>query len=214
MSDDPCKQNGNAVLLVEGVNDCHVILALCVKYHVPETFGIYECGCDTAAIKRLNALISAPDPPKVVGLVIDADEPDLEGRWVGIRAKLAHYDYKFPENPAPDGTVVEPVSEVPRLGFWLMPNNRDSGMLEDFCSDMIDDTALTGTRECIEFARSRGITTFKMAHYSKAIVHTYLALQDEPGKPLGQSITRQTLRADTSATHAFVAWLTRLFGTS
>ena len=95
-----------------------------------------------------------------------------------------------------------------RLGFWLMPNNQEAGMLEDFCSEIDSrDSCLMGTKECVDFAKVKGITTFKDAHYSKAVVHTYLALQDEPGKPLGQSITANTLRADTSTTRAFVAWL-------
>jgi hypothetical protein len=214
MSASPCKHEGDTVLLVEGVNDCHVILALCVKFELPTTFGIYECGNDDMAIRRLNALISSPRPPRVIGLVIDADDPDLAGRWDRIREKLAHYTYKFPQSPAPEGTIVEPVNENSRLGFWLMPNNRKAGMLEDFCSEMIDDSCLIGIKECVEIAKVKEITTFKDSHYSKAVVHTYLALQDEPGKPLGQSITANTLRADTSTTRAFVAWLNRLFGSA
>jgi hypothetical protein len=93
-----------------------------------------------------------------------------------------------------------------------MPNNQASGMLEDFCCEMIDGSALLGVNDCIDLARAKGITTFKDSHRAKAVVHTFLALQDEPGKPLGQSITANTLRADTSTAQAFVAWLIRLFG--
>jgi hypothetical protein len=214
VSDTWCKHEGERVLLVEGVNDCHVVLAICTRYHVAQTFGVYECGSDFKAVQRLNALIASPEPPQVIGLVIDADDSDPRGRWNGIRAKLAHYDYEFPQSPAPGGTIIEPVSENCRLGFWLMPNNQEAGMLEDFCSEMINDSCLMGTKECVDFAKVKGITTFKDAHYSKAVVHTYLALQDEPGKPLGQSITANTLRADTSTTRAFVAWLSLLFGSS
>ena len=214
MSDAWCKHEGKSVLLVEGENDCHVILALCARYKVPETFGIYQCGNDSSAVKRLNALIASPDPPQVIGLVIDADDPDLEGRWNGIRAKLAHYAYDFPQSPVPEGTIIEPAGEDSRLGFWLMPNNQDAGMLEDFCSQMIDDSCLSSVKDCIALAKVKGITTFKDAHYSKAVVHTYLALQDEPGRPLGLSITVNTLRADTATTRAFVDWLNRLFGSA
>jgi Protein of unknown function (DUF3226) len=213
VSDDPCKHDGPTVLLVEGKDDCHVTLALCVKYEIPETFGIYECGSDKKVIQRLNALISSADAPRIIGLVLDADRPDLGGRWSQIRSKLEHYhSYVLPTSPGPDGTIVEPVDVGPRLGFWLMPNNQNTGMLEDFCADMITEIAITGTRECIDIARTKGITTFKDVHYAKAVVHTFLALQDEPGMPLGQSITAQTLRAETPATRTFVTWLIRLFG--
>ncbi|MFM6310006.1 MAG: DUF3226 domain-containing protein, partial [Dolichospermum sp.] len=55
---DICKQDTDKVLLLEGKNDCHVVMALCKAHQVPETFGIYECGADTEVLKRLNALIS------------------------------------------------------------------------------------------------------------------------------------------------------------
>jgi len=80
MADDFCKHEGDAVLLVEGTNDCHVVLALCAKNSLAETFGIYECGSDVLAIRRLNALIASSKPPLTIGLVIDADDPDLGGR--------------------------------------------------------------------------------------------------------------------------------------
>ena len=43
---DVCKQDTDKVLLVEGSNDCHVVMALCTAHDVLETFGIYECGSD------------------------------------------------------------------------------------------------------------------------------------------------------------------------
>lgn len=213
MAKDWCKHEGDAVLLVEGENDCHVILALCKKYQVPEGFGIYQCGSDSQALKRMNALIAGPNPPGIIGLVIDADNPNLSGRWKSIQRKLSHYGYIFPEAPSRGGTVLASPNEETRLGFWLMPNNQDDGMLEDFCSEMIAANSLETIRECISLARRKNSATFKEAHYSKAIVHTFLALQDEPGRPLGQAITAQTLRPDTATTRDFLAWLNRLFNT-
>ena len=70
---DFCKHEGKKVLLVEGKDDCHVILALCAHFNIPGTFGIYECGSDISLLKRLNALILQPDPPETIGIVIDAD---------------------------------------------------------------------------------------------------------------------------------------------
>jgi hypothetical protein len=211
---DWCRHEGNAVLLVEGENDCHVILALCKKYQVPEAFGIYQCGSDGQALRRMNALIAGPNPPRILGLVIDADNPNLSGRWKSIQGKLSHYGYVFPEAPSLGGTVLDSPSEETCLGFWLMPNNQDDGMLEDFCSEMIAENSLDTVRECIGLAKNKGCATFKEVHYSKAVVHTFLALQDEPGRPLGQAITAQTLKPDTTTAQAFVTWLNRLFVTA
>ena len=209
---DVCRQDTDKVLLVEGDNDCHVVMSLCAAHTVPETFGIYQCGSDKGVLKRLNALIIRPNPPQIIGVMLDADNPSITGRWDSIKSKLKHYNYSFPKNPDSDGTVIEgTLDEKPKLGFWLMPNNQDSGMLEDFCAELAEPLSLAFARECVKQAESRDATTFKAVHRSKAIIHTYLAWHDEPGYPLGRSITTQVLRPHTDIAVKFTDWLTNLF---
>ncbi|NJR17412.1 MAG: hypothetical protein HC785_18020 [Calothrix sp. CSU_2_0] len=207
---DICKQDIDKVLLVEGDNDCHVVMALCAAHTVPQTFGIYQCGSDVGVLKRLNALIVRPNPPQVIGVMLDADN-SVTGRWEGIKGKLKHYNYIFPIKPDAHGTIVESSIDEPKLGFWLMPNNQDSGMLEDFCAELAEPTSLTFARECLEQAMQRNITTFKKVHHSKAVIHTYLAWHDEPGYPLGKAITRQALSPHTDIAVSFTNWLIHLF---
>ncbi|MDJ0620131.1 MAG: hypothetical protein QNJ63_25895 [Calothrix sp. MO_192.B10] len=207
-----CKQDTDKVLLVEGDNDCHVVMALCAAHQVPETFGIYQCGSDVGVLKRLNALIVRPNPPQVIGVMIDADN-SLQGKWDSIKSKLKNnnHSYALSTSPDIDGTIVDSVVDKPKLGFWLMPNNQDSGMLEDFCAELAEPESLLFARECVEQADERKVTTFKEVHRSKAIIHTYLAWHDEPGYPLGKAITRQALRPHTDIAVRFTDWLTRLF---
>jgi hypothetical protein len=73
MMRDPCKYEGKRVLLVEGPDDCHVILALCQYHQLPETFGIYQCDGNTRLLQRLDALI-ALDDKEVIGVVMDTDQ--------------------------------------------------------------------------------------------------------------------------------------------
>lgn len=47
--------------------------------------------------------------------------------------------------------------------------------------------------------------------FSKAVIHTYLAWQDEPDRPLGQAITKQALRPQTDIAVRFTDWLKALF---
>jgi hypothetical protein len=212
---DICKQDTEKVLLVEGDNDCHVVMALCAAHNIPETFGIYQCGSDVGVLKRLNALISRPNPPKTIGVMLDADR-SLAARWDSVRGKLRHYSYPFPVTPSVNGTIVEDISdpllERPKLGFWLMPNNQEPGMLEDFCAELAEPLSIEFARECVEAALKRNATTFKNVHRIKAVIHTYLAWQDEPGYPLGKSITKQSLRPQTAITINFTDWLVALFG--
>ena len=206
-----CKQDTNKVLLVEGDTDCHVVMALCQAHNVPEIFGIYQCGSDDGVLKRLNGLITRPDPPQVIGVMLDADNPSLDGRWKAISKKLQNYSYELPSTPDANGTIVKSNDEEPKLGFWLMPNNQVSGMLEDFCAELADPNSLAFARECVTQAQSRNLTTFKEVHRSKAEIHTYLAWHDEPDNPLGRAITKQALRPNTDLAIKFTNWLTRLF---
>ena len=92
-----------------------------------------------------------------------------------------------------------------------MPNNPNSGMLEDFLIKMADQNAVSVALQCVETAKNKGVTTFKDAHFSKSLIHTYLAWQDEPGKPFGQSITAHALKPNTEIANIFVEWLKELF---
>jgi hypothetical protein len=222
---DICKQDTKKVLLVEGKDDCHVVMALCAAHQVPETFGLYDCNGDTNVLRRLNALIVRPSPPEVIGVMLDVDSPSsetdsvslnteippLERRWQSIKTKLSHYSYNFPKIPDINGTIVESYADKPKLGFWLMPNNFDSGKLEDFCAELAEPAGLLFAKECVEEAQVKQVTTFKPVDLSKGVIHTYLAWQDEPGRPLGQAITSQALRPHTDIAIRFTNWLTRLF---
>lgn len=211
MDDIRCKRKEGPVLLVEGQNDCHVVLAIKEVYKLSVTFDIHDCGSDAQALSALNALISSSTEPRVVGLVIDADSPNLAGRWTSILNKLEGYGYPLPAIPEPKGTIVEPISDYPRLGFWLMPDNQIDGMLEDFCIDMIDAKAVATVEQCLQIAVADGCATFKPAHRRKALLHTYLAWQDKPGRQIEHAITQLSLRPDTATAQAFADWLTALF---
>lgn len=219
---DWCAQQAHEqILLVEGENDCHVVLALWQAYQRPpkESFGIFQCGGDdkNRLLKQLNSLIqsslSGVETTRTLGVVMDADKPDVAARWQQIRDKLRHYPYAFPPTPAAEGTVIPPYEkDAPRLGFWLMPNNRDAGMLEDFLLELAEPEVLNQAKQCVSEAEQAGLTKFKKNHRSKAELHTYLAWRDEPGKPYGQALTAHALQAHTPIAEQFMAWLDRLFG--
>lgn len=208
---DPCRHQGKRVLLVEGNDDCHVILALCKHFEIPEVFGLYQCGGYTELLKRLNALILQADGPEIIGVVVDADSPDVMVRWRQLKNKPELKGYLLPEVPIADGLIVPGQKGRPRLGVWLMPDNRNPGMLEDFLIELAPQDGIEAARNCIANAQNKELTSFKKVHLSKAVIHTYLAWQDEPGRPLGQAVTVQVLQPNTQTAKAFVDWLKRLF---
>jgi hypothetical protein len=206
---DICKSEAEQVLLVEGKDDCHVILALAQHYQLPENFGIFECEGDEKVLKRLNALIPKSDPgrPQAIGVVLDA----TEGRWGQFSAKIAHHRYEIPAQPDPNGTIIEGDDTKPRIGVWFMPDNSNEGMLEDFLLSGVPAVGVEAAAEAVDLAKGKQVTTYKDVHYSKAVIHTYLAWQDEPGRPLGLSVTSKMLSPETPEAKRFVAWLRKLF---
>jgi hypothetical protein len=116
-----------------------------------------------------------------------------------------------PLAPSANGTIVESSTYASKLGFWLMPNNQVSGMLEDFCAELAEPEGLNFAQQCVDQDQANYWATFKASHRSKAVIHTDLAWQDEPGSPLGRAITRQSLRPHSDIAIAFTNWLRCLF---
>ena len=204
------KHNGDRVLLTEGKNDCFVIAFLCSVHDVPENFGLYDSGSDAMALKRLSALIAGSEPLKVIGIVLDADNPNMQSKWFSVKNRLVKLGYEMPDSPIQNGTIVNG-DNLPRVGLWLMPNNNVDGMLEDFCRTLASDSAIDFAQACALEAKDKGYSSFKDVHLSKSTIHIFLAWQDEPGMPLGQAITSKTLDATQPSALQFISFLKRLF---
>ena len=127
-----------------------------------------------------------------------------------MRNLLLKEGYDVPENVNLDGTIVTH-DNLPTIGIWLMPNNNIAGMLEDFCIELADVKTIKYIEQTVNKAKLGGHTNFKKVHYSKSVIHTFLAWQDTPGMPLGQSITAQALNADRPLANRFIKFLQTLF---
>jgi hypothetical protein len=99
-----------------------------------------------------------------------------------------------------------------KLGIWLMPNNVSCGMLEAFLLDLIPegDPLIGYANKAAKTAQRLG-APFKPAHHQKAIVHTWLAWQDEPGAQLHQAVKKQVLASTGPHAAPFVKWFRELF---
>lgn len=210
MSQIELKYKDPRVILIEGKNDAHMIIQLCSHFNIPETFGFYDCNGDDNVLKRLNALPVCADPPEIIGVVIDADGPNLQSRWCSICDILIKHGYEPPYNPDERGTIIH-ASGKPSVGIWLMPDNVTDGMLEDFCAKLAPEDVIAYATACVTDAKNARMTSFREPHLSKAIVHTYLAWQDEPGLPLGLAVKSRAFDPDADIAHRFHNFLTKLF---
>lgn len=211
------------ILLVEGKDDQHVMWNLFDVRRVPEKFVVETpdpSGNDSNGGGVEKLLDSIPTRLRTADLerlavVVDADD-DPNAKWQAIRGRLRDAGVSdVPEMPLPVGTIVElllpPEPRKPiRFGAWIMPNNHSMGMIEDFVAQMIreDDDMLPmvdGFLESIPTEQRR----FSQAHRSKARIHTWLGVQKEPGKPMGQAIgTKKYLDASKEVVQPFLNWVT------
>lgn len=197
-------------LLVEGINDEHVIKNLCFVHDITAPF--IE---DVAGIEELFAGIVnriKEEHVKTFGIVIDADT-SLAAQWERVKSRLSRMGYSpVPEQPLAEGWISAESSPL-RIGVWLMPDNQLPGMLEDFVALLIPtgDPLIERAEATLQDIEREGLQHYGATHHPKALIHTWLAWQATPGMPMGRAITIGTLRHDTPLALTFIAWLQRLF---
>lgn len=199
------------VLIVEGKDDEHVVHHIADRIDAVVEFGILsKDGIDPllAAIER-DIKVSGRD---TVGIVADAND-DLNARWQAVtdRIRRAGLGIDPPTHPDPAGTIIREAARRPRVGIWLMPDNRSSGELEDFVAKMIpsDDTVWPLAQKYID-GIPRSDREFAEGKIQRARVHAWLAAREDP-RQMGTAIHAGDLNVDVPPCQAFVAWLLQLF---
>lgn len=206
------------VLLVEGNDDARVVEHFC-RVHgidIPGQFAIDpplgEGKFQDAGVDRLLDQIPVRLKADIdrLAVILDADE-NAEIGWIQLRDRLRRAGVgPIPEVPEAAGTIMQFDLETRavRFGVWLMPDNRLPGMLEDFLAWLVP----VGDKMLPHVDRFlNGIPPedrlFSPQHKPKARIHTYLAVQEQPGKPLGLAITFKFLDARRDEAGPFLAWL-------
>lgn len=93
-----------------------------------------------------------------------------------------------------------------------MPDNQTKGILEDFLRFLVP----VGSRLFDHVTTSvaaipEGERRFSQLSQPKALIHTWLAWQKDPGTPFGTAITARFLDPDVAQMDVLVLWLRRLF---
>jgi len=211
MNSEP-REPHDRILLVEGRDDAEVVKQFCNHYRI-ENRSLFKIEIKNGIEALLDDLRVRPYANvRVLGAIVDADtDPDL--RWRQLGEVMRRTGYELPPQPGPSGTCLPaPSAFLPRVGMWMMPNNHGAGVLEDFLAQLAraHDVLLsraTAAVDTIETEHRR----FPLERRSKAILHTWLAWQEEPGTPLGLAITRRYLDPSRHPAPAFRDWLLDLF---
>jgi len=203
-------------LLVEGNSDKQVIDALCKQNQISGLFSFTfpTKGGIENLIQNLPRKLEEPNLT-TLGIVADADL-DVAARWQALTNKLQIFGYQnIPNIPPETGWIYTPSlqEEKPKIGVWLMPDNKLPGMLEDFVKYLIpsDDKLKVKAEAILKEIETEKINAYSLTHYQKAFIHTWLAWQKTPGMPMGQAITAQVLSNNSEIANNFMTWLTDLF---
>ncbi len=151
---------------------------------------------------------------KTLGIIVDANA-SFETRWQRIRSFCQKHGATIPSSCPPEGLVVDSVLNT-RFGAWIMPNNKDSGMLENFCQGLVptkeNEDLWAYAKNSASHARSNLSAPFIEAHIYKAQMHTWLAWQNPPGERMGSAITKKILKPDVGSAKPFADWFCKLYG--
>ena len=148
-----------------------------------------------------------------VGFVVDADD-EPEEHWLQVVNEIAkaNNSIRLPSSSDPNGTIIpeDPGIGGPRIGIWVMPDNRSTGELEDFAALMIPNgdpvwplaqNYINGIPEPRKFDNDK---------IAKAEVHAWLAARKYPGL-VGLAIREGDLDTSGQLAQTFLHWLSRLF---
>lgn len=113
------------------------------------------------------------------------------------------------------GVIFQHNDGLADFGLWVMPNNADEGMLEDWIKQSIhpDEQGLFAHAEAVVAALPQP-PKFKLIHRSKAEVYTWLAWQKQPGHGTYRAVEDGLIDTSGVYCHNLTAWLAHVYRTS
>jgi hypothetical protein len=204
------------VLHVEGSDDVHTIINLLARHGITldRDAGPVRVQDERSDEGVLSAMETAPklSTDRSVGFVLDANGAIVD-RWRAVCGRLGAAGLELPPHAPAGGYVAESRTFKARVGVWIMPDNvTNTGRLEDFVrtlvpeGDVLMEPAQAATDQAVQLDRR-----FPPLDRLKAVLHCWLAWQEEPGRPFGTALTARYFRHDSDVALTFVDWFQRLF---
>jgi hypothetical protein len=217
------------LLLVEGADDMHFLnqilrlhgyrrSSLAIGGHFviekegfaeEEAVRIHPCGGFDNIPRAFKGLFQ-PDSLDCLAIVADRDL-HTDDRWQVLVRLLQSHGFTGLPLALPATGLVHTQPRMPAVGVWLMPDNASEGMIETFAASLVpeNDAAWIHAREAVTGLPDTVRRFSVNRHSDKAMLHTWLAWQEEPGCRTGVAVSGNLLRSDRPAALQFVAWVER-----
>ena len=216
------------ILLVEGVEDKHVVWHLCGRDHAlfsvnrldhdlsvtlrsqSTNIAISEKGNRSELLKSAGVMATTREF-HAIGVLLDADR-DIQKCWDEVVEGFSRTSIQFPLGPNPTGTIIAEQVGQPRIGVWLMPDNTSSGEVEDFVMKMmpVNDVVWPIANEYIN-GLPAATRKFEETKIEKERLYAWLATRREPSR-MGSAIGHLDLEVNGPLCRDFLAWLAGVFG--
>jgi hypothetical protein len=199
------------ILIGEGNDDLSAISSICQariknffkdgKYAVEtrlsgsETPTGGKSNIDIKSIKRTSKIETLTH----LAFIVDADSSfdDAEKKCKSIMSALR----------------ADTLYDAKRFSYWIMPTQKDNGMLEDFILSLLDEQSslLQFSEKSAYQAKREHNAPFNDLHSSKAKLRTWLAWQDEPGMRIGHAVKGKIIDPYHVNTTQFLQWFCDFF---
>lgn len=211
------------ILLVEGESDRSFFKEVCktlglhpsVKVAPPKDVG-GSYNTKEGVLNHLPDLLNQLGDASITRLavVVDADSEDNGGGYnlaIDRVVKIVTlYGFTLASNPV-GGVLFQHNDGLADFGLWVMPNNCDEGMLEDWIKSCVHENE----HELFEHAEivvdTLPQTKFKSIRISKAEVATWLAWQKQPGHGLYRAIEDELIDTNSALFKELSVWLTHIY---
>lgn len=222
--------DANKVLLVEGNADRDFFKKICepLSFHPdihvasPNDFDSKSRNGKQSVLARMEILLkefagSETGSQKRLAIIVDADYKTenglgFEGTVKQFSEKLSEHEFIL-DSENSNGFIFKHADGLSDIGLWVMPNNDNEGMLEDWIKECIhpnEQPIFTHAKSVVD---SLEYPKFKPIHKSKAEVATWLAWQEKPGHGLYWTAhsNNNLLDANSRLYQKLVIWLNRIY---
>ena len=139
-----------------------------------------------------------------------------DNRWESLRGTLGNFGFDTLSGVPPKDGMVARQGQSPALGIWMMPDNENAGMLETFACRLVagEDPAWLHATAAVASLPEGADRFSRERHLDKALIHTWLAWQEEPGCQLGTAVAKNYLATDHDDVGRFCSWIERWLAAS
>ncbi|NOR59052.1 MAG: hypothetical protein GQ469_00210 [Methanosarcinales archaeon] len=211
------------VLLVEGESDRSFFVEVCktlgletsVEVALPKDSGGFHNGKEgvfNILPIWLNQLADATVTRLAV--VVDADSAANGSGYQHVIDKVENivnpHGFTLASDPV-GGLLFQHDDGWADFGLWVMPNNGDEGMLEDWIKSCVHSNEHKLFTHAKEVVGELSPPKFKPIHRSKAEVATWLAWQKQPGHGLYRAVEDQLIDMNSELFLELKDWLTHIY---